>query len=281
MQHAIEPVVEPPSTAVIALAPTSVDHLLTAAIERGATVEALERIMSMRRELKAEQAREAFVSALAAFQGECPVIHKSKAVLVNGSPRYHYAPLECIVAQVKELLQRHGLSYTLNAVVEDKWVTAKCSITHREGHTEVSEFKVPIEAGAKMSEPQKFASALTFAKRYAFCNALGILTGDEDDDNQVAVPPEQMARKIAQDKTAKPQSEEAVRDFNNRVVQFEAFCNQHSQAVNEFFRSIKWLGPDEVWQTLGNDKLHLTVQSQATLDKFKAKITEKLMKESK
>jgi hypothetical protein len=40
-----------------------------------------------------------------------------------------------------------------------------------------------------MTTPQKFASALTFAKRYAFCNVLGILTGDKDDDANTAGSP--------------------------------------------------------------------------------------------
>jgi hypothetical protein len=35
-----------------------------------------------------------------------------------------------------------------------------------------------------MNEQQKYASALTFAKRYSFCNSLGILTGDEDTDGR-------------------------------------------------------------------------------------------------
>jgi hypothetical protein len=37
-----------------------------------------------------------------------------------------------------------------------------------------------------MNAQQKVASALTYAKRYAFCNALGILTTDQDDDAQSA-----------------------------------------------------------------------------------------------
>jgi hypothetical protein len=35
-----------------------------------------------------------------------------------------------------------------------------------------------------MSQTQVEAATLTFAKRYAFCNAFGILTGDEDIDAQ-------------------------------------------------------------------------------------------------
>ena len=41
---------------------------------------------------------------------------------------------------------------------------------------------MPIDKDGFMNTPQKFASALTYAKRYAFCNAFGILTADEDDD---------------------------------------------------------------------------------------------------
>ena len=37
-----------------------------------------------------------------------------------------------------------------------------------------------------MSQTQVEAAALTFAKRYAFCNAFGILTGDEDTDAKPA-----------------------------------------------------------------------------------------------
>lgn len=33
-----------------------------------------------------------------------------------------------------------------------------------------------------MSDTQLYAAASTFAKRYAFCNAFGIMTGDEDNE---------------------------------------------------------------------------------------------------
>jgi ERF superfamily. len=33
-----------------------------------------------------------------------------------------------------------------------------------------------------MSDTQHVAAALTFAKRYAFTNAFGIMTGDDDND---------------------------------------------------------------------------------------------------
>ncbi len=59
---------------------------------------------------------------------------------------------------------------------------ATCKITHILGHSETSTFEAPIDKDSYMSAPQQYAAASTFAKRYAFCNALGILTGDEDND---------------------------------------------------------------------------------------------------
>jgi hypothetical protein len=44
---------------------------------------------------------------------------------------------------------------------------------------------VPLGTEAFMSEVQKFGARATFAKRYAFCDAFGIITGDKDNDGAV------------------------------------------------------------------------------------------------
>lgn len=167
----------------------SIEQIIVEAVRAGTPVETMERLLAMRNTLKAERAQEAFFAALSAFQAECPVIQKTKKVLNKDgkSVRYLYAPLDSIVEQVKALLEKNGFSYALDSVVEPGWVTAVCRTIHREGHSETSTFKVPVNADSYMNEAQKVASALTFCSRYAFRNAFGILTGDEDDDAQ-AVP---------------------------------------------------------------------------------------------
>lgn len=168
----------------------SVEAMITRAIDKGTPVETMERLLAMRRELKQEWAKEQFDKAMAGFQSECPIIIKSKAVLNSekkgGGLRYKYAPLDAIVTTVKPFLLKYGLSYTVNAKSESNMITAIIKITHQAGHSESSEFQIPIDPEAFMNQQQKFASALTFAKRYAFCNGLGILTGDEDDDGTAA-----------------------------------------------------------------------------------------------
>ena len=168
---------------IVALDPSSPEALIAQAIDKNLPVETMERLLAMRKELKAEAAREAFVAAMSKFQGECPIVEKKKSVAEKGGgTRYKYAPLDVIVAQVRETLSKNELAYTVDAEQTETAVTALCKVTHVMGHSETSKFTVPIDPKAYMSAPQKFAAALTFAKRYAFCNALGILTGDEDTD---------------------------------------------------------------------------------------------------
>lgn len=162
------------------------EELLRLAIEKGANVDTLERLMVMRRELRAEAAKTAFDTAMAAFQKECPPIKKNEPVVVKGSLRYKYAPLDVIVAQTKELIAAYGFSYKVDARIDKDRVLATCEVKHTAGHSSTSSMEVPIDPEAYMNEQQKFASAFTFAKRYAFCSAFGIVTSDEDDDGRGA-----------------------------------------------------------------------------------------------
>lgn len=164
----------------------SVDSFIEQGIKANATVETMEKLFSLREKVKASHAKEEFVKAMSKFQADCPTIKKNKDVREKpekgGKLRYSYASLDSIVSQVKKNLQECGLSYSTNVTNQQGFVTATCTITHVLGHREESSFQIPIDESAYMSAPQKYASALTFAKRYAFCNALGILTGEDDID---------------------------------------------------------------------------------------------------
>jgi len=164
----------------------NVEALISKAIEQGAPVDTMERILAMRRELKTEFAKESFDKAMAKFQAECPVIQKTKEVKTRaGVIAYRYAPIESIVEQVKVPLQANGFSYSTNMELLESGVKVSVKVTHSAGHSELTHMTVPL--GTKtdiMSASQVVAAAQTFAKRYAFCNAFGILTGDEDNDAQ-------------------------------------------------------------------------------------------------
>lgn len=186
--------------------------LIAQGIEHGLSIEGMERLMNMRRELRAEAAREQYFAALSAFQAACPTIHKGKQVYdKNGKPRYSYAPLDVIVTAVKAPLKEHGFSYTVETEQTADSVTAILRSHHRDGHSEETRFTAPIDTQSYMSAPQKVAAALTYAKRYAFCDAFGIMTGDEDND---AVPEETPQQAPKQDAPpAQPTQEELEKQY--------------------------------------------------------------------
>src|SRR3954470_10422840 len=61
----------------------SVDNFISQAIAANAPIETLERLFALHKDVKAEQAREAFTQALANFQGDCPIIAAHSTVKCN------------------------------------------------------------------------------------------------------------------------------------------------------------------------------------------------------
>lgn len=150
-------------------------------------VDAMERLNAMMIAQQARDAKREFDQAMAAFQSECPVIVKRKS---GAKAAYRYAPLDHIVPLVKELISKHGFSFSITSVVTGKMVKSICTVKHNAGHSEKLEAEVPIdEQNTLQTAPQKYGGAMTYSKRYAFCNAFGILTSDEDTDGGNRPPP--------------------------------------------------------------------------------------------
>lgn len=193
---------ESPSYPIVSINP---EALISQAIDKELTVDTMERLLAMRKELKQEAAQEAYFQALSIFQEQCPVIERKKKVYDKSKVlRFKYAPLEDIVRQVAPLLRQFGFSYSIKTKQSQGWVTAVCESHHIMGHTERTEFSVPIDEKAYMNAPQKVASALTFSKRYAFCDSFGIVTGDDDDSSEMVGPPERGP--IEKEKQSQPKS---------------------------------------------------------------------------
>jgi hypothetical protein len=198
------------------------ESFIAQAVNAGAPVETIEKLIQLQERVNANRAREAYNIALNKFQGDCPTIEKNKKVNgKDGKVRYQYATLDAIVEAVRPLLKKYELSYTISATQTPEGVCATAKITHILGHSEESSFTVPIDKEGYMTAPQKVASALTFAKRYAFTNALGILTGDEDTDATDVKPDKKpkniksqiifLLRELGEDTATKQSCEKAVK----------------------------------------------------------------------
>lgn len=178
------------------------EALIQRAIDKGVSIETMERLLAMRTQLKAEWAKEQFDSAMAKLQAEMPIIKKEKegGKTNSGQVAYYYAPLEEIVRQTKEMIGRNGFSYAIKSETLAEGVSVTVFVKHKAGHTESSNVTLPLGTKTNvMSAPQVTAAAITFASRYAFKNAFGIMTGDNDNDGQTD--------KLADKKEQTPQAE--------------------------------------------------------------------------
>jgi len=161
-----------------------ITQLIGKAITSNVPVETLERLFTLQKEYKADKAREAFVQAKATFQGNVALITSDKRVLNKDgrTVRYQYASLGHIANQIRKPLKKNELAYSWDVVHENNHMKVVAKLTHSLGHSETSTFEIPISQDQYMTEPQKYASAQTYAKRYTLINVLGLATSDEDTD---------------------------------------------------------------------------------------------------
>lgn len=159
----------------------STEALIARAIDQKVDVGTMERLLVMAKEMQAIKAKQEFDKAMAKFQSECPIIKKNETA-GKESFKYKYASLDYIVSQVRELLSKNGFSYTFDSQKTEKSFKTFCKVKHITGYMEISEFEITIDTNAKMNISQKDGAASSYGKRYAFCNAFGILTGDDDVD---------------------------------------------------------------------------------------------------
>ncbi len=198
------------------------ENLILQAINKGMPVETIEKLLAMRTQLKQEWAKEQYDLAMAKFQGECPIIKKEKegAKTNLGEIAYYFAPIEAIVSQVKDIIKDNGFSYGIETETLEKEVIVNCIVKHSAGHSEKSSIKIPFGIKTNiMSAPQVVASAITFATRYAFRNAFGIITGDKDDDSMKNMI---LGNQNKEDTKLKDVSESIKKEIENKSIEIES-----------------------------------------------------------
>ena len=163
-----------------------VTDLLRYALEMGRDAETMERLVALHERITDRAAATEFAAALAEFQNECPVInkaHKAKIVTAGGgSFEYTYADLNDTVRVVRPLLHARGFAFTFDSEVRDKLMVCTCTLRHVNGHSAKASFSAPVESRSGVSDQQKFSSALSYGKRVALVQVLGITSADPDED---------------------------------------------------------------------------------------------------
>lgn len=157
--------------------------LVRYALDNGADIDKLEKLMAMQIQWEEREAKKAYVVAMADFKKNPPEIVKTKLVEFSGTS-YKHATLGDVAKAVIEALARHGFSHRWDVTQPgDGRIIVKCVITHEMGHSETNNMESGADNSGKKNSIQAVASAITYMQRYTLLAAVGLATVDESDDD--------------------------------------------------------------------------------------------------
>lgn len=183
-QH-LMPVAHGEPSASAAVAVVTPMHMLQIAMERGADLDRLQQLMDLQERWEANEARKAFVAAMAEFKANPPDILKTKHVEF-GNTNYHHATLADVCSAAIKGLAGVGVSHRWDVEQADK-IRVTCVLTHKKGHSESVSMAAAADTSGAKNAIQAIGSAITYLQRYTLLAATGLAARDQvEDDGKAA-----------------------------------------------------------------------------------------------
>lgn len=180
------------SSAVVPLATITPMAMLDRAVQSGASIDVLTKLMDLQERWEKNNARKAFDEAISAAKAEIPPIIKNRRVGFDsktpGKARtdYKHEDMAEIARTVDPILSKYGLSYRYRATSNvNEPVTVTCILSHRLGHSEETTLTAGRDDSGNKNSIQAVGSAITYLQRYTLKAALG-LSASNDDDGKAA-----------------------------------------------------------------------------------------------
>jgi len=121
--------------------------------------------------------------ALAAAQGEFSAVPKGSE---NPFFKSKYAALPDVIATATPVLTKHGLSVAQFVDSDESGDLLTTYLMHTSGEFISHSMRLHV---AKANDPQSQGSAITYARRYSYMSALGLVADVDDDGNATAHQP--------------------------------------------------------------------------------------------
>ena len=161
------------SQALVAVTPMD---MLNRAVSSGASLEMVEKLMTLQERWEAGQARKAFDEAIAGAKAEIPPIQRN----AKGHNDKRYADFAAIAKVVDPILSKHGLSYRFRTSQGER-ISVTCVLSHKSGHSEETTLSGPADASGSKNAIQAIGSTLTYLQRYSLVQMLGLAASNDDD----------------------------------------------------------------------------------------------------
>jgi hypothetical protein len=158
-------------------------------VAQGGDLANLDKMLDLQLKWEANEARKAYVAAMAAFKAEPMEIFKRKLVSFktnSGKTEYMHAELSDVTDTVVPAMGKHGLSHRWDVKQEGKNITVSCTITHALGHAETVTITAEPDTSGGKNAIQSVASTISYLERYTLLAATGMATKGMDDDGQTS-----------------------------------------------------------------------------------------------
>lgn len=164
---------------------TVINLIVRAASDPNVSIDKMERLFAMQKEMIAEQKRDAYQAAMALAQAEIGPVARDR---MNSHTKAAYATLEAVDAAIRPLYTKQGFSLEFDVEHHDDGkLTVICHVQHAAGHRERRSLKSSLDtAGIKgernKTDIQGLGSSISYLRRYLTCMVFNVAIANEDKD---------------------------------------------------------------------------------------------------
>lgn len=166
----------------------SVLAVIAEAVQRGADVATMERLLALQERVLARDAEIMFNQDMKMAQEEMrPIVRDAE----NNHTRSRYARLETIDAAIRPIYTRHGFALTFNSGEPRNAgaIRILCDVRHIGGHSKPYELEGDLDTAGSQGKSNKtsiqgLGSSVSYLRRYLTCMIFNITLTNEDKDGQ-------------------------------------------------------------------------------------------------
>ena len=160
-------------------------NMVLVAVQKGYDPALIEKMMDLQERHEANEAKKAYVAAMAAFKANPPRIEKDKTVSYPAGGKtvsYTHASLANVTKKINAGLSKHGLSASWETLQNEKEIKVTCTITHKQGHSESTSLTASPDISGSKNAIQAIGSTISYLERYTILALTGLATSDMDND---------------------------------------------------------------------------------------------------
>jgi len=141
----------------------------------------LKELLDVQERWEANEAKKAFMVAMAEFKVTPPEILKDQTVSYKQTS-YKHASLHNVTSCINKALSEHGLTASWVTSQDKEFIKVTCKITHIMGHSEETSLTAAPDTSGSKNPIQAIGSTVTYLQRYTLLALVGLATSDQDDD---------------------------------------------------------------------------------------------------